>query len=87
MNNLLNVQILTPKQTLFEGQALAVSSRNSTGKFDILPEHANFITLIENQPLIVIKDNKEKLKLNVSTGLIYVTSNQAHIYTDILSSI
>lgn len=85
--NLLNVRILTPKQTLFEGEALSVSSRNSSGKFDILPQHANFLTLIENQPLTVIKQNKEKITLNLVAGVIYVESNQVHIYTDILTSL
>lgn len=84
--NLLNVRILTPKQTLFEGEALSVSSKNSSGKFDILPQHANFLTLIENQPLTVIKQNKEKITLNLVAGVIYVESNQVHIYTDILTS-
>lgn len=84
---LLNVRILTPKQTLFEGEALSVSSKNSSGKFDILPQHANFLTLVENQLLTVIKQNKEKLTLNLVAGVIYVESNQVHIYTDILSSI
>lgn len=85
--NLLNVKILTPKQTLFEGEALSVSSKNSSGKFDILPEHANFLTLIENQPLTVIKQDKEKITLNLVAGVIYVESNQVHIYTDILTSL
>lgn len=85
--NLLNVKILTPKQTLFDGEALSVSSKNSNGKFDILPEHANFLTLIENQPLTVIKQNKEKITLNLVAGVIYVESNQVHIYTDILTSL
>lgn len=85
MNNLLNVKILTPKQTLFEGEALSVSSKNSSGKFDILPQHANFLTLIENQPLTVIKQNKEKITLNLVAGVIYAESNQVHIYTDILT--
>lgn len=85
--NLLNVRILTPKQTLFEGEALSVSSKNSSGKFDILPQHANFLTLIENQPLTVIKQNKEKITLNLVAGVIYAESNQVHIYTDILTSL
>ncbi len=81
--NLLHVRILNPKQTLFEGEALSVSSKNSAGKFDILPEHANFITLVENFPLTVIKENKEKLTLNTSQAVIFVTSNRVNIYTDI----
>ena len=51
--NALNVKILSPTQTIFEGEALSVSSVNSTGKFDILPYHANFITLIQKNPVIL----------------------------------
>lgn len=51
--NFLNVKILSPTQTIFEGEVLSVSSVNSTGKFDILPYHANFITLISKNPVIL----------------------------------
>ncbi len=82
--NILHVRILAPSQTIFEGDALSVSSKNSTGKFDILPEHANFLTLIEDQPLTVIKQNKEKLILNLNQGLIYVENNQVNIYANLV---
>lgn len=32
---------------VYSGEVSYVSSRNETGKFDILPLHANFITLIK----------------------------------------
>ncbi len=32
----------------FEGQVKSVTAVNDTGEFDILPMHANFITLIKN---------------------------------------
>lgn len=79
----LQVKVLAPKETLFEGEALSVSSKNSSGRFDILPEHANFITLIENNSLIIAKKNKEKLQFNFSLAIIYVSRNQVNIYTDI----
>lgn len=51
--NTLKVKILSPTQTIYDGEALSVSSTNSTGKFDILPYHANFITLIQKNPVIL----------------------------------
>lgn len=51
--NFLNVKIMSPTQTIFDGQVLSISSTNSTGKFDILPYHANFITLVQEKPVIL----------------------------------
>jgi hypothetical protein len=51
--DVLNVKIFSPTQTIFEGEAVSISSVNSMGKFDILPFHANFITLVQKTPIIV----------------------------------
>jgi|SRR3989344_4345892 len=53
MANTLNVKILTPTQTIFDGEALSVSSKSGVGNFDILPYHANFIALVQNQAIYV----------------------------------
>lgn len=58
--NSLTVKILSPTQTIFQGEVLSVSSVNSTGKFDILPYHANFITLVQKNPLILRMRQKGK---------------------------
>jgi hypothetical protein len=50
-SNVLNVKILSPTQTIFEGEAYSVSSANSAGNFDILPYHANFITMVQKVPI------------------------------------
>lgn len=51
---LLNIEIRSKRGLIFSGKAEAVSSRNETGKFDLLPLHANFITLI-NETVIIHK--------------------------------
>ncbi|MBI4036685.1 hypothetical protein HY386_02305 [Candidatus Daviesbacteria bacterium] len=83
----LKVRILSPKEVLFEGEALSVSSRNVSGKFDILPEHANFMTLVENSPLIIQKSDQQRVTFNLTLALIYTSKDQVNIYTDILISI
>lgn len=51
--NVLKVKILSPTQTIFDGEAVSVSSVNTDGKFDILPFHANFITLVQKKPIFL----------------------------------
>ena len=79
----LHIQILSPKQTIFDGQALSLSSKNSAGKFDILPQHANFITLVEDQPITVYLPDKKPLNFNFPKAIIYTSQNFVKIYTDI----
>lgn len=56
--NTLTVKIISPTQTIFDGEAYAVSSVNSSGKFDILPFHANFISLVQKQPIYLRVEKK-----------------------------
>lgn len=79
----LQVAITSPKKDLFRGEAWAVSSTNSVGKFDILPEHANFVTLIEKQPIIIRIPRGKPIVFNFSLAVISVNSNKVNIYTDI----
>ncbi|MBI4136563.1 hypothetical protein HY469_00715 [Candidatus Roizmanbacteria bacterium] len=50
---MLTVTISTPEKVVWHGKADSVSSVNTQGKFDILSQHANFITIIENKPIVV----------------------------------
>ncbi len=84
-SDILQLKISSPKQTFYEGPALSVSSINSAGKFDILPQHANFVTLVENQDIIVRIPDKPPLKFRFPLAIIHNTnsSNKVNIFTDI----
>lgn len=81
MNPTLHVRILSPQQTFFEGEILSVSSKNTQGAFDILPEHANFITVIENSPIVVRTQGQKPLTFLFPIAIIYTTENKVNIYT------
>jgi F0F1-type ATP synthase epsilon subunit len=76
-------RIVSPRKVLFENDALSVSSRNSKGNFDILPKHANFMTIIEKAPLIIRLDQNQQIKFDLSFGVIYSVNGQVNIYTDL----
>lgn len=82
-DRLLQVKITSPKETIFEGPVVSVSSKNSSGDFDILPLHANFITLIENKPIVIRMNNKQVKSYTFPVAIIYTRENKVDIYTDI----
>ena len=83
MANTLHLKISTPFQIVYEGEIQSISSINTAGKFDILPEHANFITLIDNKPVIVRSIDKEQKEFNFPLAILYVHGNRVNIYTNI----
>jgi len=57
----LEVVVNSPDKLIWEGKAYSISSENSAGVFDILPEHANFVTMIENKPITIRTGLKEEV--------------------------
>lgn len=78
----LNVRIVSPKKLLWEGKAVAVAGHNSLGDFSILPEHANYVSLID-QAVTVFISKKEQRKIPLSHGLIFCRENTIQVFTDL----
>lgn len=77
----LHVRILSPQQLILETEAYAISSKSSIGNFDILVQHANFITVVENQPIIIRIKNKPQQIFKFPIAIILVSNNKVNIYT------
>ncbi len=64
---------------LYEGEVSSISSYNEDGIFDILPEHANFISLIQKS--LVIRDLVNNVReFNVTTALLRNRNNNVEVY-------
>jgi len=80
--NLLPVEIYFPtilNKKPFKGKATVVSSENRLGKFDVLPEHINFATLIFNFLTIQTKEG-EKITHNFKRGVLVVKENKVLVF-------
>ena len=77
----LHVRIISPQQLILETEALSVSSINAQGPFDILPLHANFLTVIEDTPIIIRPPKQKPLEFTFPLSIIRVTENKVNIYT------
>lgn len=81
-NPLLQVKISTPTEIVFEGEAESVSSTNSQGNFDILPFHANFVTLVQKEPIRVKSGGREK-QFSFKNAVIHTNKSIVNIYGDV----
>ena len=75
----LKVSISSVEDRLWEGDAQSVSSENQSGAFDILPGHANFITMIEGKPIIIRTGSEEKT-FNYHNAVLYVYEGEVRIF-------
>lgn len=78
-NSKLIVSVKSRNKKFFEGSAISISSINDKGPFDILPAHANFITMVRDYIKVVV-DDKNAQNIVIKTGVMRVFENTVHIY-------
>lgn len=76
--NLLTVTVKNTKSELFNGRAFSITSVNKKGKFDILPFHINFITLIKEY-IIIREENKKEITFPLDSGILKVNEDKVKV--------
>ncbi len=79
--DILHVRIISPQELVLDTKAVSVSSKNSQGSFDILAQHANFLTVVDNQPIEIRTNDQKLLKYNFPLAIIFASENNVNIYT------
>ncbi len=76
------IRVASPEKVIWEGEAFAVSSKNSQGKFDILPQHTIFLTIVEDHPIKISNQKKKTLQeFKFKKAVVYNRNNEVSIYT------
>lgn len=78
----LNLKIVTPEQTVFEGEVSQVNVPTRDGEIGILPNHANLMTRLSPGELSIKKSGKNEV-LAIGDGFLQIDNNQATIMTDL----
>lgn len=76
----IRVKARSREAVIFEDDAVSVTSINDKGKFDVLPNHANFISIVKDYIIIRKQDGRDqKIELKGPTVL-KVWKNNVDIY-------
>lgn len=78
----MTVKIYTPFKVYFDGIAHSITAVNDTGKFDILPRHHNFMTLL-NEGFIIVRHDKDEEKFKIIRGIMHVKADKVIVFLDV----
>lgn len=78
----LDLYIRSRSDTYFQGKVKSVTSVNATGVFDILPMHANFITLV-TEYIILDKGTSVERKFEFKTAVLSVIDGKIDVYVGV----
>jgi F0F1-type ATP synthase epsilon subunit len=75
----LKVIVRNRQGIMVEEEVAAVSAFNKVGPFDVLPQHANFVSMI-NKKVILHKLDKKKQEIPVDNGVMLVEENKVKVF-------
>jgi F0F1-type ATP synthase epsilon subunit len=76
----IHLKVVSREGIVFDGDVASVTSFNDKGRFDVLPSHANFISLIEKSLVIRGSDKKDEKELTFDVALMRVVDNNIEVY-------
>lgn len=78
----LSVVVKSRREVHYDGKAISLTSNNETGVFDVLPQHANFITMIKDF-IEIYKSEKDIKTIKIKRGIMRVYNGNVEVYLTI----
>ncbi len=78
----LQLEVLTPSGSIFNGPAKSVTLPGEEGEFGVLPEHVSLTTLLQAGVVDVQKENGKTESIVVNWGVVQITQNKVVVLVD-----
>ena len=75
----MNISVLTPDISVFEGPIKSVKIPGINGQFQILKNHAPLVSALAEGPVEIVKGSGEKLTFSIEKGFIEVLRNEVSL--------
>ena len=80
MNDKFHLIVSSREGVVFEGDVESITSYNEKGKFDVLAQHANFISLVKNNLTVRVQGDSVDKELSFDNALMRVRENKVEVY-------
>lgn len=78
----MQLQLITPEKTFFEGEASYVSIPGTLGEFGVLPGHAPFVSTLQEGVVAITLAGGETRKVTITGGIAEVTPEKCTVLAD-----
>lgn len=72
----MNIEIVTPDETIFEGEISSVRVPGKKGSFQVLKDHAPVVSTLEEGKIVVIGTGGDEKTFEISGGVVEVRHNR-----------
>lgn len=77
---MIHVRIIGPNGLIFDDDSVsAITGFNYKGKFDILPKHARFISIVQKEVHLIIEGGRSKM-FSFNEGVLKCRDDEVNIY-------
>ncbi|EAY27673.1 ATP synthase F1 subunit epsilon [Microscilla marina] len=77
----MQVKIITPDKTAFEGEAQAITFPGNSGEFEVLDQHAAMISLLKKGNMRLKAGGKDQ-NFNIDGGVVEVLNNKVVVLVE-----
>jgi F-type H+-transporting ATPase subunit epsilon len=78
----MKIEIITPDKKIFEGDIKSVRVPGRKGSFQVLKDHAPIISTLERGLVIMVDQESNEIKYEISGGVIEVKANKIILLAD-----
>lgn len=75
----MKLSIVSPEETLYEGEVKSVKMQGIDGKFQVLNDHAPLISALSKGDVVIEEISGEKKSFAINSGLVELAKNEIHI--------
>ncbi len=75
----MKLSIVSPEETLYEGEVKSVKMQGIDGKFQVLNNHAPLISALGKGDIVIEEISGEKKSFAINSGLVELAKNEIHI--------
>ncbi|MEE1113179.1 MAG: hypothetical protein UH077_08380 [Bacteroidales bacterium] len=75
----MKLSIVSPEETLYEGEVKSVKMQGIDGKFQVLNDHAPLISALSKSDIVIEEISGGKKSFAINSGLVELAKNEIHI--------
>lgn len=75
----MKLSIVSPEETLYEGEVKSVKMQGIDGKFQVLNNHAPLISALGKGEIVIEEISGEEKSFAINSGLVELAKNEIHI--------
>lgn len=75
----MKLNIITPEDTLYEGEVKSVQLQGTDGKFQLLNNHAPIISALAKGKIKITDNNDRTIEYEINGGLVEMSKNKIQI--------